>query len=143
MSGFLLDTVTVSEGAKARPNRGLARWLDSVDETSTYISVLTVGELQKGIARLESGSAQRRELERWLVFDLIARFGHRVLAFETNVARYWGTMVAAALDRGVTLSIVDSQIAATACVYGLKVVTRNERHFAPAGVSTVDPWTRA
>jgi toxin FitB len=141
MSGFLLDTMVVSEGAKRRPNRGLAAWLSKTDEDSTYISALTVGELQKGISRLEQGTPRRTELERWLTFDLIARFGRRVLAFDTDVARHWGTMVASVLDRGVVLSVVDSQIAATASLYGLKVVTRNERHFLPTGVSTFDPWS--
>jgi toxin FitB len=141
MSGFLLDTMAVSEGVKPRPDRGLAAWLNKVDESSTYVSVLTIGELQKRIARLDPRVSKRTELERWLTFDLIARFGRRVLAFDTNVARHWGTMVASALDRGAVLSVVDSQIAATASLYDLKVVTRNARHFAPTGVATFDPWT--
>ena len=141
MSGFLLDTVAVSEGAKPRPDAGLAKWLSTVDETLTYISVLTIGELQKGIERLDPGTPKRAMLERWLTFDLLGRFGRRVLAFDTNVARHWGTMVASALARDVNLSVVDSQIAATASLYGLKVVTRNERHFRPTGVATLDPWT--
>jgi toxin FitB len=135
--------MAISEGAKPRPDRGLATWLSKVDESSTYVSVLTIGELQKGIARLKLGSTKRAELERWLTFDLIARFGRRVLAFDTNVARQWGNIVASALERGALLSVVDSQIAATASLYGLTVVTRNERHFVPTGVATFDPWTRS
>ena len=140
MSGYLLDTIAISEGAKARPHRGLAAWLSTVEENSTYVSTLTIGELQKGIALLEGGSARRAALERWLTFDLIARFGRRVLSFDTDVARHWGTMIARSLERGVYLSIVDSQIAATASLYGLRVVTRNTRDFAPTGVATFDPW---
>jgi len=141
MSGYLLDTVTISESVKPRPNAGVSNWLRTVDEAATYISVLTIGELQKGIARLARDTPKRAELERWLAFDLIARFGRRVLAFDTNVARHWGTMIASAADRGLALQAVDSQIAATAFVYGLKVVTRNARHFTPTGVGTLDPWT--
>ncbi len=141
MSGFLLDAMAVCEGARPRPNHRLAAWLSELDESAAYISVLTIGELQNGIARLDRGSAGRTELERWLTFDLIARFGRRVLAFDTSVARLWGTMLASARNRGIVLSIVDSQIAATAALHGLKVVTRNERHFAPTGVSTFDPWS--
>ncbi|HVN68441.1 MAG TPA: type II toxin-antitoxin system VapC family toxin [Candidatus Binatia bacterium] len=140
MTGYLLDTMTIFEGAKARPHRGLAAWLSTVEESSTYVSALTIGELQKGIALLERGSARRAALERWLTFDLISRFGRRILAFDTDVARHWGTMIARALERGVSLSIVDSQIAATASLYGLHVVTRNARHFAPTGIATFDPW---
>lgn len=140
MSGFLLDTAAISEAVKARPNSGLASWLSAADEESIYLSALTIGELQKGIARLQLGSLRRAALERWLTFDLIAKFAERVLAFDSNVALHWGTMVASALDRGVNLSIVDSKIAATASLYGLKVVTRNDRHFAATGVATFDPW---
>jgi len=140
VSGFLLDTVAVSEGIKPRPDRGLAAWLNEVDEDSTYLSVLTIGELQKGIARLAPRVSRRAELERWLTYDLIARFGRRVLAFDTNVARHWGTMVASALDRGIVLSVVDSQIAATASSHSLTIVTRNERHFQATGAATFNPW---
>lgn len=142
MSGFLLDTPAISEGIKPRPDRGLAAWLNKVDENSTYISVLTIGELQEGIARLDPRVSKRAELERWLTYDLIARFGRRVLAFDTNVARRWGALVAAALDRGLVLSVVDSQIAATASLYGLAIVTRNERHFSATGVTIFNPWTQ-
>lgn len=135
--------MVISEGAKRHPDRRLATWLSKVDESLTYLSALTVGELQKGIARLERGTTKRAELERWLTFDLIARFGRRVLAFDTNVARQWGNIVASALDRGVVLAVIDSQIAATASLYGLTIITRNERHFTPAGVSTFDPWSRS
>jgi hypothetical protein len=127
---------------KPRPNRGFVSWLDAIDEDSMYISVLTVGEIQQGISRLERGSPKRAALERWLVYDLIARFGRRILPFDLDVARHWGNTVASALDRGVILGIVDSQIAATASLFGLKVVTRNLRHFVPTGVPTVNPWTR-
>lgn len=141
MNGFLLDTMAVSEGAKRRPNPGLARWLGSIDESATYISVLTVGEIQKGISRLDTEASRRVELERWLTFDLIGRFGRRILDFDTSVARHWGTLVASALARRLNLSILDSQIAATASLYGLSLVTRNVRHFIPTGVDTLDPWS--
>ncbi|MBV8725050.1 MAG: type II toxin-antitoxin system VapC family toxin [Candidatus Eremiobacteraeota bacterium] len=141
MNGFLLDTMVVSEGTKSRPNRGLSSWLAEVDENSTYISVFTIGELQKGIARLDPRLPRRADLDRWLTFELIGRFGRRILAFDTNVARHWGAMLASALDRGAMLSVVDSQIAATASLHRLKVVTRNERHFAPTGVGTFNPWS--
>lgn len=141
MNGFLLDTVAVSEGAKRQPNPGLARWLERVDESGTFISVLTLGEIQKGIARLDAETSRRAELERWLTFDLIGRFGRRILDFDTGVARHWGTLVASALARRMNLSVVDSQIAATASLYGLSIVTRNARHFVATGVATLDPWS--
>ncbi len=141
MSGFLLDTVTISEGLKKQPNRGLLKWFAAANDDDMYISVLTVGELQKGIAKLSSHDPRRLQLERWLVFERLPRFGRRVLTFGIEAARHWGNMVAAAAARGIVLSIVDSQIAATASLNNLKVVTRNERDFAASRVGTLNPWS--
>jgi predicted nucleic acid-binding protein len=141
VKGFLLDTVALSDGLKKQPNRGLLKWLAAVEDDDLYISALTVAELQKGIAKLSSHDPRRLQLERWLVFELLPRFGRRVLTFDAETARHWGNMVAAAAGRGSVLSIVDSQIAATASLNSLKVVTRNERDFVASGVGTLNPWS--
>lgn len=141
MKGFLLDTVAISDGLKKQPNRGLLKWFAAVEDDDLYISALTLGELQKGIAKLSSHDPRRLQLERWLVFELLPRFGRRVLTFDVETARHWGNMVAAAAGRGTVLSIVDSQIAATASLNSLKVVTRNERYFVASGVGTLNPWS--
>jgi len=137
----LLDTVAISDGLKKQPNRGLLKWFAAVEDDDLYISALTLGELQKGIAKLSSHDPRRLQLERWLVFELLPRFGRRVLTFDVETARHWGNMVAAAAGRGTVLSIVDSQIAATASLNSLKVVTRNERYFVASGVGTLNPWS--
>lgn len=141
MKGYLLDTMAVSDAIKPRRNRGLATWLGKTDPGETYLSVLTVGELQKGISLLERGSEKRAQLERWLIFQLVPTFGNRILQLDVNVARLWGELTASAQARGAVLPIVDSQIAATALLYGLTVVTHNERHYKAAGVKTLNPWS--
>lgn len=141
MTGFLLDTVAISDGLKIHPNLGLVEWFAAVKGDDLYVSVLTVGELQKGIAKLSSHDPRRLQLERWLAFELLPRFGRKVLTFDVETARHWGNIVGAAARRGIVLSVIDSQIAATASVNSLKVVTRNERDFAASGVSTLNPWS--
>jgi predicted nucleic acid-binding protein len=140
-AGYLLDTVTVSEATAGRMNPGVSRWLKAVNESQTYLSVLTIGEIQKGVDRLERGSKRRAEIEHWLLYALIAKFGERILRFDIETARLWGTMTASSLDRGRPVPVVDSQIASTARLHSLTVVTRNEKHFKNLGVGTLNPWS--
>lgn len=141
MSGYLLDTMVVSDALKPRRNPGLAKWLGKIAPQETFISSLTVGELQKGIVLLSPDTAKRADLERWLNFQLIPSFGERTLPVDANVALHWGTLVSSIKSRGTVLPIVDGLIAATASFHGLTVVTRNEVHFRPVGVKTVNPWS--
>lgn len=136
---FLLDTTAVSEWVKPRPDRGLVRWLDEVDEDRTYLSVLTLGELRKGVERLAPGVKQER-LRRWLGVDLVDRFEGRLLPVDELVADAWGALLARGESTGQVVPAVDGLIAATAQVNGLEVVTRNVAHFASAGVRAICPW---
>lgn len=137
---YLLDTVAVSEWVKPRPDPGLVRWLDEVDEDRTYLSVLTPGELRKGVERLAPGAKQER-LRRWLGVDLADRFAGRVLPVDDVVADAWGVLLARSEQAGSVVPAVDGLIAATAQVHGLAVVTRNAGHFSAAGVEVVCPWS--
>lgn len=141
MSGFLLDTMVISDVLKKQPNRGLNKWLASVNEDDVYLSVFSVGELQKGLGLLNTSDARRASIERWLVFEVIPRFNRRMLPFDANAARHWGNVVASARKRGLNVPVIDSLIAATASLHGLTIVTRNERDFAPVGVRTLNPWS--
>ena len=136
---YLLDTPVVSELVRPEPNAGVTSWVEEQVEASLFLSVLTLGELAKGVARLPP-SRRRERLASWLQQDIVARFEGRVLPVTAEVARRWGELDARALDAGTPLPAVDGLLAATALVHRLAVVTHNSRHFAPTGVEVVDPW---
>jgi toxin FitB len=136
---FLLDTNAISEWAKHRPDPGIAAWLDEVDEDRTYLSVITLGELRKGVDRL-AGGRRRDRLDQWLTSELPERFGERMLAVDAAVADQWGRLLAQAENIGTPVGGIDALIAATAKVHGLQVVTRNVGHFRHTGVDLISPW---
>jgi hypothetical protein len=137
---YLLDTATVSEWTKPRPDLGVVRWLDEVDEDRTYLSVVTIAELRHGVERLASGR-RRAALESWLDGELPDRFEGRLLPVERDVADAWGRLVARLERRGRPVDAMDALIAATAECRDLQVVTRNVVDFEPTGVAVVNPWT--
>jgi toxin FitB len=136
---FLLDTNAISEWVKPRPDPGVVRWFDQVDEDHTYLSVITLGEIRKGIARLAEGR-RRDRLDRWLSDELPDRFSDRILPVTTAVADQWGHLLARAQTAGTKIGGTDALIAATALVHSLQVMTRNIAHFQPTGVHILRPW---
>lgn len=140
MSGFLLDTCAISEGMKRRPNAGLSGWLGSVEVAQVHLSVVTLGELRKGIETLED-RRKAASLEAWLTSALPAQFAGRIVLIDADVADRWGRLVASLKRKRITLSPIDSLIAATALHHNLSLVTRNERDFKDAGVAITNPWT--
>jgi toxin FitB len=136
---FLLDTSVVSELVKKLPEEAVLDWLRRQDEESLYLSVLTLGELEKGIAKLRA-SARRDRLQNWVARDLATRFADRLLSVDVPVAARWGRLSGDAERRGTPLPVIDSLIAATALERGLAVVTRNVADFERCGVTCVDPW---
>lgn len=135
----LLDTCVLSELARPRPDGGVLAWLDAADESVLYLSVVTLGELEKGIARLPV-SARRRKIERWVRQDLAARFEGRLLDVDRAVAERWGAMSGESEGRGVPLPVIDALIAATALTHGLDVVTRNTSDLERCGARCINPW---
>ena len=140
MSGFLLDTNVISELVKAKPEARVTNWIDATDETLLYLSVLTLGEIRKGIAALPH-SARRAALEAWLDHDLMLRFSDRILPIDQQVADRWGRMAGSAAARKSPLPVIDGLFAATAQQHDLIFVTRNTRDIAATGVQAFDPWT--
>lgn len=136
---YLLDTNAISEWVKPRPDPGVIRWLDEVDEDRTFLSVITLGELRKGVDRLAPGR-RRQRLEQWLTGELPGRFGDRLLPVDAEVAVEWGRLLAAEEHAGTATGGIDALIAATAKVHGLQLVTRNVAHFRDAGVGLLSPW---
>ncbi|MCK5379718.1 MAG: type II toxin-antitoxin system VapC family toxin [Acidobacteria bacterium] len=137
---FLLDTCVLSELVKPRPNAGVRDWVGAQNEHRLFLSVITVGELQKGVSKLQPGR-RRAELQQWLEGELLIRFQGRILDIDTAVAGEWGVMLGEAEGRGRPLPAIDVLIAATAKVHGCAVVTRNEADIEPTGIVVVNPWT--
>ena len=139
MSGFLLDTNVVSELVKPRPEHRVTTWVDSIEESLLHLSVLTLGEIRKGVALLEDVS-RRVTLEAWLDTELASRFANRILPIDRSVADRWGRIAASASKEKSTLPVIDGLLAATAIHHDLTLVTRNTRDVAVTGVSMFNPW---
>jgi toxin FitB len=136
---YLLDTCAVSELTRPAPEPALVSWLDTCDEDRLAISVLTVGEIEKGICRLPD-SPKRDALTAWLHTDLMDRFAGRVLDVTSEVAIAWGRILGKGLRHGDRLPVVDALIAATALVHDCTVVTRNQPDLERCGASVLNPW---
>jgi len=139
MSGYLLDTNCVSELVRIKPEPRVVSWMQAAEETLLYLSVLTLGEIRKGLAGLPQGK-RRTHLETWLEIELGARFAGRILPIDVSVADRWGLLVASAKREGRTLSAIDGLLAATALHHNLTVVSRNVSDFADTRVQVLNPW---
>ena len=135
MSGFLLDTNVVSELVKPRPEPRVIGWIQATEESLLFLSVLTIGEIRKGISSLPSGN-KRALLESWLGNDLVIRFTDRILSIDFEIAERWGLL--SAQSKG--LPVVDGLLAATALHHNLTFVTRNTSDVRLAGLSVFNPW---
>lgn len=137
---YLLDTCILSEAIKRKPDPNVMQWLESCTEEDVYISSLTLGELHKGILRLQD-QTRKKLLEFWLLNELLRRFAGRVLDVDTEVALSWGKQLAESEQKGLTLPAIDSLIAATAQKHGLIMVTRNTRDFERCNIQCLNPFT--
>jgi len=139
MSGYLLDTNCISELVRIKPEPRVVSWMQAAEETLLYLSVLTLGEIRKGLAGLPQGK-RRTQLETWLEIELGARFAGRILPIDVSVADRWGLLAASAKREGRTLSAIDGLLAATALHHNLTVVSRNVSDFADTRVQVLNPW---
>ena len=133
--GYLLDTNVISETRKPRADAGVIAFLSAAESAGLYISVLTLGELRKGVAaKRRTDMATGDQLSVW-VDGIEANFADRLLSIDAQTARLWGELSARR-----TLLVVDTLIAATAINHGLTLVTRNIRDIESTGVRLIDPW---
>lgn len=139
MSGFLLDTNCISEIVRSKPEPRLLDWMQAVDESLLFLSVLTLGEIRKGVAGLPQGK-RRTQLETWLEIDLQARFSGRILSIDGPIADRWGVLSGEAKRKGRALSAIDGLLAATALYHNLTIVSRNVTDFASTPASVLNPW---
>jgi len=126
---------------KPKPNRGVIGWLETTEELSLYLSVVSFGELQKGVSKLKE-SRRRKTLQTWVDEELTGRFAGRVLDIDRAVASRWGELSGNAERIGRKIPVLDGLLAATALEGGLTVVTENVRHFRATECSVLNPWER-
>ncbi len=135
---YLLDTCVLSEMIKSAPDAHVIQWFQARKPHELFISSMTWGELQRGVAR-SPPSKRRSDLTLWLE-QLEAGFEDRVLAFDQQASEVWARMTVMAEAQGKSMAAFDSIIAATARAYDCKLVTRNVRDFAHADVDVLNPW---
>ena len=136
----LLDTCVISELAQARPHKRVLKWIRAQDEENLFLSVITIGEIQKGISKLPDGHKKKEQLHSWLNNELTERFKGRILEITIGTALAWGQMLGACEQQGVTLPAIDSLIASQGIFHGMTVVTRNISDMEPSGVQLLNPW---
>lgn len=135
---YLADTNAVSEFKKRLPNQNVLDWFAAQTEESLFLSVITIGEIEKGIAKILDPN-RKAKYETWLD-NLIIRFDQRILPISVRVARCWGELYGTLQQAGRVLPNWDSLIAATALEYDLTIITRNEADFADTGVKVLNVW---
>jgi predicted nucleic acid-binding protein len=139
MTMYLVDTDVISESRKGdKGNVGVRRFFQDVERNGDplYLSAVTIGELRQGVesVRHRGDEIQARVLERWLN-GVTSRFGNTILPFDEEIAAIWGRLRVPNSENPL-----DKQIAATALINDLTVVTRNISHFLPTGVQVLNPF---
>ena len=136
---YLLDTNVISELIAKQPNIQVVEWIDSRDPNMVYLSVITIGEIRKGIEKLPP-SKRRETVTTWLETDLLLRFHGRIVAITTEIMLAWGELTGRLEQEGHPIAAIDSLIAASALRGKYHLVTRNDDHFQYVGVPLINPW---
>lgn len=136
---YLIDTCVISEIVRNKPDARVRGWLSSVEESRLFLSVITLGELEKGVLKLQAGR-KRQTLETWIRGELAERFEGRILPVDALVARAWGALLAEGEARGRPLPAIDGLLAATAAVHQMTLVTRDAGILSSLDVSVFNPW---
>ena len=135
-AGWLVDTNVISELRRRDPDANVRAWFAQRPATELYLSVLTLGEIRKGVEAL-ADSGRRTELRQWLERELPVFFAERVLSIDAGVAHQWVQLLA---EAGRSLPAIDSLLAATALHHNLVLVTRNLKDVAGLPVKVLNPW---
>ena len=136
---YVLDTNVISELIAKQPNKKVVAWLDQLDPHTVYLSVITIGEIRKGMEKLLP-SKRRDAVREWLETDLLLRFQGRILEITTEVMLIWGELTGRLEKEGRPIKAIDSLIAAIALQGNYSLVTRNEHDFQHTGVTILNPW---
>jgi len=135
---YLLDTCLLSELIRKEPNQGVLDWIKDKEESSLFLSILTIGELRKGIVKLKA-STKKKELILWFA-ELESRFKDRIISIDIQISLKWGEIQANLEVNGNSMPTIDSLIASTALCKNLIVVTRNGKDMKQSHVEILNPW---
>ncbi len=133
---YLIDTNVLSELRRKQPDPQVVAWMQARPGSVLFLSVLTLGEIRKGIERVEDG-ARKQALLDWLEVELPQYFVGRLLEIDAHTADRWGRVMASASR---PLPAIDGLLAATALQHDLTLVTRNTKDFVGLGVRLINPW---
>jgi len=136
---YLLDSCVISELTKRTPNESVTGWLARQDSRSLFLSVISIGEIKKGIAK-RGDDARARVLTAWLEKRILVAFAERIIPVDNAIALEWGRICGAAETQGRKRPAVDTLLVATAAVHGMTLVTRNVRDMSDLGVEIVNPF---
>ena len=136
---YLLDTCVISELAKKSANPKVIEWIAACNEDLLFLSVLTIGEIQKGISKIKD-LKKKNKIQLWLDSDLKERFSNKILPISEEVALTWGIVQGEAESKGNPIPAIDGLIGATAIVHNLIAVTRNEFDIKKTGARILNPW---
>jgi len=132
---YLLDTMVLSELRKKERNTGVIQWLSGKSDGELFISVVSIGEIARGVAQQDKQNSEFAKLLRRWMEKLLLLYGQRILPVDISIARRWGALSVQAHNAGV-----DILLAATAMEHDLTIVTRNDRHFSQTGANVINPW---
>lgn len=138
MSAYLVDTVILSEARRPELNPAVQQWFERHPDDDLFISVLTLGEIRKGIDRLQAGR-RRSDLEIWFA-AIRERYAAYILPIDAEVAMVWGALVAGSYGPREPEPTIDGLLAATTIVHNLTLVTRNVSDFRRFQVPLENPW---
>ena len=137
---YVLDTCVISDLVAKQPNQRVLDWIDTLEPEMVYLSVITIGEIRKGIEKLPD-SKRKTTLREWLEDDLLMRFSGRILPIDSDVMLSWGALIGRLELSGKKMAAMDSLIAAQVVHGKFSLVTRNEDDFKYAGIRIVNPWS--
>ncbi len=135
---YLLDTNVISETIRPQPNINVYRWFKNLPSESLFISVLTLGEIRRGIEKLEDGK-KKRQLILWIEEEIPCWFSENIVPIDREIAERWGYMTVP-MRQHHHLTAIDTLLAATALTRNLKIVTRNVKDFDIPGLAVFNPF---
>jgi len=136
---YLLDTNIISELINTSPNKKVISFINTLNENSIYLSVITIGEINFGIHKLKSGK-KKEELLLWLHTDLLSRFKNRIIEVDTQTMLTWGKINNELKSIGNPMPIMDSLIGATCISKNMILITRNEKDFINLDIDIINPF---